>query len=314
MGGSFALALKAGGQVSTVVGWSRTPASARQALELGVVDEVAGSASDAVRGADVVLLAVPVASTGGTLAAIVDALSSDALCMDVGSTKTDVVEAARDALGARAAAFVPAHPIAGKEKAGVAHADAALYRGCRTILTPVPGLTDPICITRARALWESIGARVTEMGAADHDDALAAVSHLPHLIAFAFMRAIAAQPHAEQLLSLAGPGFRDFTRIAAGDPTLWRDVLLANREAVAHHAHAFRVELDRMEAALSDGDASALRRMIEEASARREAWTPGLPAKTPGTALVPEDAPVHRGLPSGPRPDPNDRRPLAPTS
>jgi prephenate dehydrogenase len=274
MGGSFALALKAGGLVSSVVGWSRTPASALEAQELHVVDDVAASPTEAVRGADVVLLSVPVAATGVTLSALRDALAPGALCMDVGSTKADVVKAACAALGDRADCFVPAHPIAGKEKAGVAHADAALYRGCRTILTPVPGVTDPAMTTRARLLWEAVGARVSEMDAAAHDDALAAVSHLPHLLAFAFMNAVAGQPQAEQLLALAGPGFRDFTRIAAGDATLWRDVLLANREAVAHHARAFRAELDRMEAAIETGDGAALKSMIETASARRGAWRP----------------------------------------
>ncbi len=272
MGGSFALALRRAVRVVGVVGWSRSPATALQALELGVVDEVASGVEDAVRGADVVLLAVPVAATGATLAAIRDGLAADALCMDVGSTKADVVAAARAALGRRAAAFVPAHPIAGKEKAGVAHADATLYRGCRTILTPVEGLTDPTCTARARGLWEAVGARVSEMDAAAHDDALAAVSHLPHLLAFAFMQGVAGQPEADRLLALAGPGFRDFTRIAAGDPTLWRDVLLANREAVARHARSFRDELARLETAIEVGDGDALRALIERASARRGAW------------------------------------------
>lgn len=273
MGGSFALALRRAGQVSSVVGWSRSPASAQQARALGVIDEIAVSAEEAVRHADVVLLSVPVAATGATLGAIRGALAVHALCMDVGSTKADVVGAAKEALGDRVGHFVPAHPIAGKEKAGVAHADAALYQGCRTILTPIDGLTGAAQRAQARALWEAVGARVSEMDAADHDDALAAVSHLPHLLAFAFMQAIAGQPHADQLLSLAGPGFRDFTRIAAGDPTLWRDVLLANRHAVALHARAFRDELDRMEAAMAAGDAQALHAMIESAASRRGPWT-----------------------------------------
>jgi prephenate dehydrogenase len=284
MGGSFALALKKARQVAEVVGWSRSPASVQQARELGVIDEVAADVVEAVRGADVVLLAVPVAATAATLGAIRDALGADALCMDVGSTKADVAAAARAMLGSRASAFVPAHPIAGKEKAGVTHADALLYRGCRTILTPVDGLTDPASVARAQGLWECVGSRVSTMEAAAHDDALAAVSHLPHLLAFAFMQAVGGQPEADRLLALAGPGFRDFTRIAAGDPTLWRDVLLANREAVTSHARAFRAKLDAMEAAMAAGDGDALRAMIERASTRRSAWMPAAEGAQPQPA------------------------------
>ena len=274
MGGSFALALRQAGDVGRIVGYSRSPASAQRARAMGVVDELAPDAAMAAAGADLILLSVPVASTGTVLAAMREAIRPDALCMDVGSTKADVVAAAASALGPRIGSFVGAHPIAGKERAGVEHADAALYQGCRVILTPTPQ-TDPARLARADALWRGLGARVSTLGPAEHDAALAAVSHLPHLVAFAAFRAVAAQDDAQTLLSLAGPGFRDFTRIAAGDPTLWRDVLIANRAQVLDQARRFRVELQAMEAAMSAGDAAAIEALIAPAAAGRSRWRLG---------------------------------------
>jgi prephenate dehydrogenase len=273
MGGSFALALRAAGLVRRVVGHSRSPASALRAQQLGVVDTVTPTAAAAAEGSDLVLLSVPVASTEATLRSLRDALGPAALCMDVGSTKADVAAAAVAALGPRLSRFVPAHPIAGKERAGIEHADAALYRGCRVVLTPGEA-TDPACTARASALWTALGARVQVMSAQAHDDALAAVSHLPHLLAFAYFQAVAGQPEGERYLALAGPGFRDFTRIAAGDPALWRDVFVANRPQVLRHGAAFRAELQRFEAALEAGDAAAIEALIAGPSAGRGAWKP----------------------------------------
>jgi prephenate dehydrogenase len=290
MGGSFALALRAAGLVRRVVGHSRSPASAQRALELGVVDAIAADPATATAGADLVLLAVPVASTGATLREMRAALGAQALCMDVGSTKADVAEAAQAALGALASCFVPAHPIAGKERAGVDHADPALYRGCRVVLTPT-GATDPARTARAAEIWSALGARVVTMSPQAHDDALAAVSHLPHLLAFAYFKAVAAQPEGAHYLGLAGPGFRDFTRIAAGDPALWRDVFVANREQVLRHCAAFRAELARFESALATGDAAAIEALIAAPSAGRAAWS--LPAAGPLGAAVAETGEAH---------------------
>jgi prephenate dehydrogenase len=219
-----------------------------------------------------------VASTADTLRALAPALAPEALLLDVGSTKGDVVTAARAVLGSRLRQFVPAHPIAGKEKAGVEHASADLYRGCQVILTPLAE-TGPEHTAVARRLWQALGARVRTMTAADHDAAYAAVSHLPHLLAFAAVQALARQPQGAEFLTLAGPGFRDFTRIAASDPDVWRDILLANAGQVRQQAQHFRAALDRFEATLASGDAEALRALIAEASAVRSRW--GLP---PGTA------------------------------
>ncbi len=274
MGGSFALALKRAGLVQTVVGHSQSPASAQKALKLGVVDRVVNTAAEAAQGADVVLVAVPVAAIEATLQAISPYLSSDSLVMDVGSTKQDVVLGARRALGAQLGRFVPAHPIAGKEHAGVEHATADLYDGCQVVLTPTDD-THPTHTERAHALWQALGCRVRRMTPEAHDEAYAAVSHLPHLLAFAMMKAIQGQSRGEAFLTLAGPGFRDFTRIAASEPSVWRDILISNRQAMLEQLDHFQQALNDFETALIAEDAPALRELIASASAARADWRMG---------------------------------------
>ena len=281
MGGSVALALRRAGMVRHIVGYSRSRSSSQRAVELGVIDEACATAADAARGAEVVVVSVPVASTAEVLAALRTNLAPDALCMDVGSTKRDVVAAARGALGAAIAGFVPAHPIAGKERAGVEAADADLYLDRRVILTPLAE-TDPERTRRARMLWEAMGAVVSDMSPEDHDRAFAAVSHLPHLLAFAYVASVARQSEGVRMLELAGPGFRDFTRIAAGEPAMWRDILLANRDEVLAQAASFRQMLGEMERALVAGDAQAVMEQIAEPSKLRSAWAMGAGM---GTAL-----------------------------
>ncbi|CAN5559662.1 prephenate dehydrogenase/arogenate dehydrogenase family protein [soil metagenome] len=274
MGGSFALALKRAKLVKRVVGYSKSPSTTEQARQLGVIDAAAPSALLAVSGADLVLVAVPVAASEATFAAIRDGISANTLVMDVGSTKSDVIEAARRGLQAQFGSFVPAHPIAGKELSGVEHADAALYTGRQVVLTPVEN-TRLANIQRAATLWSAIGAQVLTMTPQAHDSAFAAVSHLPHLLAFAFANGIASQPDGQRFLELAGPGFRDFTRIAASDPTMWRDVLLANREQVLLQSQAFRQALDALEAMMRAGDSPALKDAIAAASGMRSQWKMG---------------------------------------
>ena len=272
MGGSFALALKRAGLVRRVIGFSPSPATRERALDMGVIDAVTLSPDQAAHGSDLVLVAVPVAATQYTLAALVGALSPSALLMDVGSTKRDVVQAARLALGNKLATFVPAHPIAGKEVAGVAHADVDLYTGCQVILTPTEH-TGTTQLAQAQALWAALGAQVRTMSALDHDSAFAAVSHLPHMLAFAAMNAINAQDQAAQYLSLAGPGFRDFTRIAASDPAVWRDILNANRDQLLLQSQYLRDALQAFETALAQDDSAALQALITAASQSRAAWS-----------------------------------------
>jgi prephenate dehydrogenase len=227
--------------------------------------------ADAVQGSDVVLVAVPVAATQATLAAIAPPLKPDALVMDVGSTKADVVQAAQTAMGDKLSQFVPAHPIAGKAEAGMTAAEATLYQGCQVIVTPLPS-NPPALVERATSLWQQLGAQVRHMTAHEHDAAYACVSHLPHLLAFAAMNAVQGQPQAAQYLSLAGPGFRDFTRIAASDPTVWRDIFLANREQVLLQAQLFVKALEQLQAAMQPEHAAQLQALIDNASRTRAAW------------------------------------------
>ena len=272
MGGSFALALKRAGLVKRVVGYSKSPSTTERARQMGVIDVEAPSALLAVSGADIVLIAVPVASTEATFKAIKHLVTPSMLIMDVGSTKRDVIDAARRALREQVDCFVPAHPIAGKEVAGVENADAALYMGRHVVLTPIDR-TNRVQLQKAVDVWSALGCRVVTMSPESHDAAFAAVSHLPHLIAFALMNAISGQPLGKDFLSLAGPGFRDFTRIAAADPTLWRDVMLSNREELLNQSRMFQRNLQSLELMISSGNGEALLEQIENASATRANWS-----------------------------------------
>ncbi len=271
MGGSFALALKRAGLVKRVIGYSKSPSTTEKAKKLGVIDQAAESALLAVSGSDIVLIAVPVAATEATFKAIRHLIEPGVLIMDVGSTKRDVVDAARRVLKENIASFVPAHPIAGKEVAGIANADAALYNGRQVILTPLPQ-TNPELVQKATDVWAAIGAQVLRMTPENHDGAFAAVSHLPHMLAFAYFNSVARQPAGRDYLSLAGPGFRDFTRIAASDATMWRDILMSNREEVLKQSLRFRHTLEAMEHALKSGNVEALGDMIRGASEARGSW------------------------------------------
>jgi prephenate dehydrogenase len=276
MGGSFALALKRAGLVKRVMGYSKSPSTTAKAKELGVIDVAAESALLAVSGSDIVLIAVPVAATEGTFKAIRHLVEPGTLFMDVGSTKRDVVDAARRVLRERIGSFVPAHPIAGKEQAGIGHADAALYNGRQVILTPLPQ-TAPEMMQKATDVWSAIGAQVLKMTPENHDAAFAAVSHLPHLLAFAYFSAVTNQPAGKDFLSLAGPGFRDFTRIAASSPEMWRDILVANREEVLKQSQRFRHALDALEHVMKSGNADALEDLIRGAAEGRSHWHMGAP-------------------------------------
>ncbi|HET8695270.1 MAG TPA: prephenate dehydrogenase/arogenate dehydrogenase family protein [Aquabacterium sp.] len=278
MGGSFALALKKAGLVKRVVGYSKSPSTVEKARRLGVIDVAAESALLAVSGSDIVIIAVPVAATEATFRAIRHLVDPGVLFMDVGSTKRDVVDAARRVLKERLPAFVPAHPIAGREVAGIEHADPLLYQGRKVILTPLQQ-TDATLVQKATDVWAAIGCQVLKMTPEHHDSAFAAVSHLPHLLAFAYMNALAVQPLGQEFLSLAGPGFRDFTRIAASEPTIWRDILLSNREEILKQSASFREALEQLERQMRDWNGGPLQDLIQTASDARSQWQLG--GKTP---------------------------------
>jgi prephenate dehydrogenase len=281
MGGSFALALKRAGLVKRVIGYSKSPSTTERAKKLGIIDAAAESALLAVSGSDIVLLSVPVAATEATFKAIRHLVEPGVLFMDVGSTKRDVVDAARRVLRERIGAFVPAHPIAGKELAGIQHADATLFNGRQVIITPL-SQTLPDLVQKATDVWSALGAQVLKMTPENHDAAFAAVSHLPHLLAFAYFSAVVNQPAGRDFLSLAGPGFRDFTRIAASSPVTWRDILVANREEVLKQSKRFRHALDALEHVIREGNADALEDLIRAPSEGRTAWQMGAP-RAPGS-------------------------------
>jgi prephenate dehydrogenase len=278
MGGSFALALKRAGLVKRVVGYSKSPSTTERARQMGVIDVEAPSALLAVSGADIVLLAVPVAATEATLKAIRHLVNNDMLIMDVGSTKRDVVDAARRVLRDHIGSFVPCHPITGKEVSGVEHADPDLYTGKTVILTPIER-TQVSQLKRATDVWQALQCNVVQMSPDAHDAAFAAVSHLPHLIAFALMNGITGQSNGKDMLSLAGPGFRDFSRIAASDPKMWRDVLLANKQELLEQSSHFQRALQAMELMISNNNGEALEESIASASRARAGWRMGHPKK-----------------------------------
>ena len=272
MGGSFALAARQAGVVQTIVGFSASEKTRQRARELRVIDQACASVAEAVHGADLVLLAVPVGAMRESFAAMAPALSAQTLLMDVGSTKCDVITAAVATLGDKLSCFVPAHPIAGKEVAGIDHADAQLYQNRRTILTPLS--SNSIRQTKlAHEVWSALGSQVSTLTPEAHDATFAAVSHLPHMLAFAAVNALSAQAGGADFLDMAGPGFRDFSRIAASDPAVWRDILSANRtEVLAQLAH-FQTALAQLEVAMQQGDTTALQQLIQQASDVRAGWS-----------------------------------------
>jgi len=271
IGGSFAAALKQAGAVTRVVGVGRSRANLERALELGVIDEIASDARAAVLGADFVLVAVPVQQTGAVLAQIAPHLEPDCVVTDGGSTKRDVAEAARQCLSGKLAQFVPAHPIAGAEHSGVEAATASLFQNRLVVLTPLPE-TSPEACSRAEAAWRLCGARLAQMDPLRHDQIFAAVSHLPHALAFVLVSMIAARPDAAELFSFAGAGFRDFTRIAGSSPEMWRDICLANRDVLVHEIEAFQSELSALANSIRDGDAAGVQRSFEAARDARGRW------------------------------------------
>ena len=274
IGGSAALALKAAAVVDRVVGIGRSRASLETALALGVIDEIAVGWCDALDRADVVLIAAPVGQTDAILAAMAPHLGAQTIVTDAGSTKADVVAAIRRQLGRHLENVVPAHPIAGAEKSGVEAAVPDLYRGRRVVLTPLPESAGD-AIQRVRDMWEACGALVGQMSPEEHDAVFAAVSHLPHLLAFALVHEFASRPDAERLFSFAAGGFRDFTRIASSHPEMWRDICIANRGALLAELDAYTAELARLRGALSRGDAAALEATFDLARTTRNDWVSG---------------------------------------
>ncbi|HEX5126205.1 MAG TPA: prephenate dehydrogenase/arogenate dehydrogenase family protein, partial [Rhodocyclaceae bacterium] len=245
--------------------------SLAEALELGVIDEAAADWATALKGADLLLLAMPVGQMDAVIAAAVPHLEMQTLVTDAGSTKGDVIEAIYKHLGNRLANVVPAHPIAGAEKSGPGAASAQLFRDRKVVVTPLPE-NSPEAIEKVRAVWAACGARIHEMSPQEHDRVFAAVSHLPHLLSFGIVHELAGRANAEQLFKYAASGFRDFTRIAGSSPEMWRDICIANRDALLAELDAYLTELAYLRAVLTQGDGNALENLFAEARAARNAW------------------------------------------
>ena len=271
IGGSFALALKQARAVEHVMGVGRSPTVLARAAELGIIDRIATSMEEAVDGADLVLIATPVAQTGAILGALAPFLKPDTIVTDAGSTKGDVVAAARLALGAKIGQFVPGHPIAGRESNGPEAALADLYVGKKAVLTPLSE-NPAAAVERVAAAWSACGAIVHRLSARQHDRIFAAVSHLPHLLAYALVDQIEQAPEAELLFQYAASGFRDFTRIAGSSPEMWRDIALANRSALLSEIEGYSSQLARLKTMLAVADGEGLHAMFGNAQRARQAW------------------------------------------
>lgn len=271
IGGSFALAQKQAGAVRQVAGVGRTASSLARAKELGIIDVMNTSAAEAVQDADLILIAAPVAQTEAILASIQPHLQPGTVVTDAGSTKTDVVAAARKALGEKIAQFVPGHPIAGRESNGPDAAIVDLYIGKKVVLAPLPENSSEH-IARVANAWQQCGAIIHKLTPQEHDRVFAAVSHLPHLLAYALVDDIAKKPHADLLFQYAASGFRDFTRIAGSSPEMWRDISLANQEALLHELDAYMAQLGQVRSMLAAFDGAALEAVYANAQRARQDW------------------------------------------
>lgn len=281
IGGSFALALRQAGAVRHIVGIGRRRETLEQARKLGIIDEAA-QGFECARDADMVLLAMPVGQTAAVLHDLAPHIGPETIVTDAGSTKCDVVAAARQMLGAGLAQFVPGHPVAGTEQSGPQAAFAELYRNRRVILTPLAE-TSPGALQSVREAWETCGAQVNELSPETHDQVLALVSHLPHLLAFALVDQVARHGQREQLFSYAAGGFRDFTRIASSHPEMWRDICLANREALLSELSSYEGHLRELRRALEADDGAALEVVFARAREARNAWVDGTGRAAGGT-------------------------------
>ncbi len=280
IGGSFALALKQAGAVQAIVGVGRRSATLARAKELGIIDVASTSMEEAVTDADLVLLAAPVAQTGAILAALAPHLQPGTVVTDAGSTKTDVVAAAREALGKKISQFVPGHPIAGRETNGPDAAIVDLYHGKKVVLTALPE-NDPHDVARVAWAWDQCGAAIHHLTPQQHDQVFAAVSHLPHLLAYALVDDVAHKPHADLLFQFAASGFRDFTRIAGSSPEMWRDISLANKSALLDELDAYMVQLTRMRELLVAEDGMSLQAIFSNAQQARQNWMRSIEAAEP---------------------------------
>ena len=271
IGGSFALSLKKAGKVAHIVGIDRSPEVLLRALQLGLIDEIGTSIAEAVRNADLVMVAAPVAQTSTILASIAPHLQPGTIVTDAGSTKSDVVVAARETLGEKIGQFVPGHPIAGREMNGPDAAIDDLFIGKKAVLTPLPE-NSAQDVEKVAQAWIECGAIIHTLTPPDHDCVFASVSHLPHLLAYALVDNIIKKPKADLLFEYAASGFRDFTRIAGSSPEMWRDITLANRTMLLGMLDSYLAQLHRMRDLLAEGDGEAIHQIYANAQRARQDW------------------------------------------
>ncbi len=269
IGGSLARALRRAGGCEEIVGCGRGLENLKKAVELGVIDRYETDMARVVEGADMVVAAVPLGTMEAVFRDIAGSLAGDAIITDVGSAKVSVVAAAQAAFGQSSQNFVPAHPIAGTEKSGVEASYATLFQKRRVILTPIPGNSREAAV-KVRAMWELAGAEVVEMDPYHHDEVLAATSHLPHLLAYALVDALARMEDRVEIFRYAAGGFRDFTRIASSDPTMWHDICLANRNAILDILGRFQEDLDDLTAAIRENDSDFIKEVFTRAKTARD--------------------------------------------
>ena len=278
IGGSLARALREAGAVNEVVGCGRALPNLERAVELGVIDRFDQDPAAAVTGADLVFIAVPLGAIRAVFTAIKDRLRADAIVTDGGSVKGSVVADALAAFGRIPPRLVPGHPNAGTEHSGVDASFATLYRQRRVILTPLPE-TDPEALARVDWMWRTCGAEVSRMSVAHHDEVLAATSHLPHMLAYGLVDALARMDETDEIFRYAAGGFRDFTRIASSSPVMWRDICMANREALSAMLARFSIELTDLAQAIRLGDGNTLLEVFARAKAARDRYVEVAAAK-----------------------------------
>ncbi len=275
IGGSVAAALKRNQAVEHITGVGRSQANLQQAVSMGVIDETAADLATAVRGAEMVLVAVPVRQTAAVLRQLRPFADDGVIVTDAGSTKRDFVDMARQIFGAGAKRVVPGHPIAGAERSGVGAADAELFVGKRVVLTPLAD-SDADAVSCVDAMWRTCGANVIHMTAEHHDAVFSAVSHLPHVLSYALVEMIASRGNAEELFSFAASGFRDFTRIAGSSAEMWRDICAANADQLLQDIDAFQRALSVLAEYIRDGELDKVEAVFAAAAKARNAWASGL--------------------------------------
>jgi prephenate dehydrogenase len=275
IGGSTALALREAGMVKEVVGCGRSEANLAKAVELNILDHYTHQVAEAVQGADMVLLAVPLGAMRQTLVAMRGHLAPDAVVTDAGSVKGSVIDDLKRAFGEIPQFFVPGHPIAGTERSGAVAAFASLYRNRRVILTPLPE-TSGAALAAVERMWRQCGAEITHMSVAHHDEILAATSHLPHMLAFSLVDSLARLKENDEIFRYAAGGFRDFTRIASSNPVMWRDICLANQQALGQMLTRFADELHELAGLLERGDGEGLLQIFERAKQARDRYIDGV--------------------------------------